>query len=269
MGFLVPNDSTQKAIDATAAFFVFGFGAAGNVAPWTVDANIFRRNGSSGTQSMTAAALALNNADWHGTDTGGAGAMITQVTNKAGTPDAESTLGILSQTDYVLASTALVHKMRFLAFEHFHQTAAYYPSSTDTAKDLANVRDGHYAIWGPLHVIAPVTPGTATIVSPRGTDVANIMSQVVSYVTGQTPPPGGVDLIQTEASAALVPQCAMKVKRGTEMGPYQLNKVNDPCNCYYDKQATGMTSCTGCRVAGDCAAGFTCVKTGFCEAVAQ
>lgn len=51
MAFVVPRASTQTAISASAAYFVFGFGSSSGVAPWLVNESIYRRNETSAVQA--------------------------------------------------------------------------------------------------------------------------------------------------------------------------------------------------------------------------
>ena len=50
----MPQQSTQQSISAEAAYFVFGFGAAGQVSPWTDEASLVVRNSTSAAQIAVA-----------------------------------------------------------------------------------------------------------------------------------------------------------------------------------------------------------------------
>jgi len=168
--------------------------------------------------------------------------------------NAESAIGILAAED--AETQPLIHE---LAYRHYGQNCAYLPNSTASSHDKRNVRDGHYAIWGPMHLI-------------QRTDIDNQsnINQVVAYMTGSQAPPG-IDLIQFEASKYVVPQCAMRVKRSSEVGQMSPQTPPTPCGCYYDNLTNGTTSCKPCQHDTDCSTGYTCPlytsnqTMGWCE----
>jgi hypothetical protein len=90
--------------------------------------------------------------------------------------------------------------------------------------------------------------------------------RVVNYFTGTTPPPSGLDLIETEALNNLVPQCAMKVTRSTEMGPLSPFAAQNACGCYFEQKATGQTLCTKCTTSAGCPTSAPVCSFGYCEA---
>ena len=140
--FVVPEASSQKALTAEEAYFVFGFGAAG-----------------------MAAALDRRDAVFHphhhqehpggaGREHPGAGCQVegreldqsTEVVNGvASSVSPEKTIGILGAEIYENSRD----KLNALAFQAYKQTQAYYPDSTAAARDKRNLRDGHYTPWSP------------------------------------------------------------------------------------------------------------------------
>ena len=66
--FAVPKASTQRALSATAAYFVFGFGSDSGVAPWTSNASIYRRSPSAATQALLSVAIGVPLGRWQGVD---------------------------------------------------------------------------------------------------------------------------------------------------------------------------------------------------------
>ena len=266
MVFVVPKASSQVSISAAAAYFVFGFGDGSGVAPWTVNSSIYRRNASSAVQALLSVAIGVPLSRWQGVDVGtlaensqagltGAAAVINALELDA---NAEQAIGILAATN--LDATTKTH-VTTLAYEDFGQSCGYYPDSTPTAHDKANVRDGHYALWGPLHFF--------TYVDSRGVPLDPSVERVITYLTGTAVPPGGVDLLQIEATNNLVPPCAMHVVRTTELGPLASYAPTGSCSCYFDYVATGQSNCTPCNKTADCpAATPVCnlaLPTGFCE----
>jgi hypothetical protein len=253
MTFVVPTASRERSISAEAAYVAYGFGADSNLEPWTNPAVLLRRNTGSGTQALVATALGMPPSALKGVDTGSSTAMITKV---ASSTSPLATLGILADTD-ITETVSL--SIRVLAYQHYGQTCGYLPDSSSGSKDKKNVRDGHYALWGPLHLLSPADPSTgfARNVSAR---------RLISYISGTTEPPAGLDLIQVEAVNNLVPTCAMNVTRTREMGAYGVRPTTVvPCGCQFERTATGATSCQTCTTAADCPSKAPTCSRGYCE----
>lgn len=124
--------------------------------------------------------------------------------------------------------------------------------------DKRNTREGRYAIWGPLHLFTQVDAGSGFAKKQEAKDV-------IAYLTGTEPPPLGVDLIRTEVALHVVPPCAMKVQRKTEIGPMTSFRPTRACGCAFDKEALGATKCKACTANSQCAGTEGC-NFGFCEA---
>ena len=77
------------------------------------------------------------------------------------TSNRASAIGIIALND-IVPTNGVAPKVRPLAFRAKGQDFAYYPSSTSTASDMINVRDGHYAVWANLHFFARKTNGQYT-----------------------------------------------------------------------------------------------------------
>ncbi len=149
-----------------------------------------------------------------------------------------------------------------LAYKHYGQNrCAYFPDSTDQAKDKRNVRDGHYAMWGPIHFFTHVNNGIP--INPSA-------ARAISMWIGVTPPPQGLDLIQIAAINNLVPTCAMQVKRRAEMGSLEPVIPDNGCGCYFEKAAGALSpTCKVCMKDTDCTdpSKPRCINSyGFCEA---
>jgi hypothetical protein len=266
MTFVVPKASSQKSISAAAAYFVFGFGSGSGVAPWTVDASIYRRNTASAVQALLAVAIGVPLASWAGYDASALAANVNAglsgasavVNSLEADPNPENAIGILADTniDPVTAS-----HISILAYKDFGQSCGYYPDATATSHEKANVRDGHYELWGPLHFFAHVD-GNGT---PTNPDVGRF----ISFIQGTAVAPGGIDLLQVEAQNNLVPACAMRVTRSVELGPFASYAPTGSCGCYYDYVATGASSCVPCTKASDCPSSAPLCNLsyaeGFCE----
>src|SRR5262249_38272776 len=149
MNFVVPTASSQTLISAEAAYFVFGFGMAGKADPWTDETFIFQRSATSGTQAMIAAAINLPPTQRKGVSEAKSSDMLAAVSMSTAP---EKTIGILA-SDVADQNRTTV---KILAYQHYKQECAWLPDSSSTSFDKINVRDGHYPIWGPLHLLSKV-----------------------------------------------------------------------------------------------------------------
>ncbi len=266
MTFAVPSNSKYHQISQQAAYMVFGFGTDGQVLDasgkqqiWSDEAALLQRNASSGTQVMLAAAIGVAPGLWRGKPNKSSDDIAIAL--QAGTATqatADATLGILG-ADYI-DSRNLRAQIRMLAFQDSHQSCAVTPDSSDTAKDKRNVRDGHYPIWGPLHLLYKVNDKG----DPQNDTVREQLIDMVGYLSGAKALPNGVNLIDVYAQSGLVPECAMRVSRSADGGAVMPTRPENPCACLFEQKATGATDCTPCKVQGDCAAGETCSQ-GYCE----
>lgn len=254
MTMVVPNVSPEKAISAEAAYMIFGFGASSGVAPWIDPTKFHVRSATSGTLQMIAAAIGVPGTQWKGTAESNSTAVVTAL-SAANAMNIPSAIGILSTTE---ADDNRL-EMRELAYRHYGQNCGYLPDSTASKFDKRNVRDGHYAIWGPIHLLVRKDAHPA--------EELNI-KLAVDYVTGAQQP-AGLNLIQVEAAKHVIPQCAMRVKRSSELGAMSSFTPSKSCGCYYESLTSGGTSCQACSAPTDCATvtGTQCVTfngVGYC-----
>jgi hypothetical protein len=251
MNFIVPAASSQVSISAEAGYFVFGFGAAaGQVKPWTVDANVFIRTPTSGTQAMIAKALNIPSDKMKGTSESKSGDLLTAVATSA---DPESTIGILASD----LADANRDKVKILAYQHYKQACGYLPDSTSSAFDKINVRDGHYPVWGPLHMFTKVDAQK----NPVNPEAANLI-QVIQGKKAIA----NANILDIAIGAHTVPSCAMQVQRSTELGDLSAYSPDQSCGCYFEKTANGMTSCKACKADPDCTGAEKHCNFGYCEA---
>jgi hypothetical protein len=248
--FVVPKASTQQSISREAAYFVFGFGNDSGVEPWTDSTELFVRDPDSGTQQMFGAAIGVPPTKWKGVSQASSGALATAV---AMAPNPEAAIGVLTGEVY----NAYRSTLDVLAYQDTDQTCGYWPDSTPTASDKVNVRDGHYAIWGPLHLI--------TKLNASGYPVKPEAADIIGYLQGTKDAPGGLDLISFLAQSNLVPLCAMTVRRDTELGPLQSAAPQRACGCYFESVASGTNACTSCTSDIECPSELPKCNYGFCE----
>jgi hypothetical protein len=233
-----------------AAYSVYGFGKDSGVDPWTDETQIFTRDSESGTQQMMGRAIGVPPTQWKGTGATSSSDMLMKLST-ATTP--ARAIGIL--TSEIAGENLLT--LNVLAYQAEDQLCGYYPDSTPTSNDKRNVRDGHYAIWGPLHFLSQVDANNYPL-KAQAKDVINIL-------TGTQDPPPGLDLIQLLAKTHIVPACAMTVTRDVELGPLASFQPTGACGCYFEKQATGKNDCTACVSAVECPSERPVCSYGFCE----
>jgi hypothetical protein len=255
MNFVVPASDTTAptTITADAAYVTFGLGGTGTgipaAFPWqvqytgipAVSTNFFIRNNKSGTQTMLAKAIGVDASKWVGKDEGGAGAVVTAISSGP-----NGSIGILVSADADAHPTAISK----LAFQAKGQTCAFYPDSASGTHDKINVREGRYDVWGPLHVMAK---------TPLSAAAKSVLDGLAAPDTA---------LIDAEVAAYVTPVCAMHASRDEEMGPISSFMPDKSCGCYFDKKATGSTTCTACTAATaatDCPATAPACNFGYCE----
>lgn len=266
MIFVAPKASKERAISAEAARLVYGYGGMYEDKslkftsdPWTKSAFIQRRRPTSGTQHLIGAFIGVPSARFEtGVENANPDAMIASV-QKAGMTDPDATIGLL---DVVNGDPNEVRvAVRALAFQAAGQNCAFLPDSTPLRTDKRNVRDGHYVMWGPLHIYKrPTTQQAVTNV----VDYLSIKSAPDS--TGKDVTQSLSELISTTAAAFLVPSCAMRVQRSTEGGlafPYIPERS---CGCYFDQLTSNESSCATCKTDDDCKSpDAPKCNYGFCE----
>ena len=250
MTFVVPKSSPERAISAEAAYYVFGFGAVSGVSPWTDESWILHRDDQSGTERMIAVAIGVDPDRWKGTMTTSSTDLLTHLTSVGTGPQA---IGILA-ADVAQSNLGVLN---ILAYQHFGQTCGYYPDRDAGTNEKINVRDGHYAIWGPVHLFTRLG-GAGYPANPAAGDV-------IGYVTGTKVAPAGLDLVALEAGSHVVPECAMRVRRTEEVGPMASFAPAGSCGCYFEKVANGSTSCQVCASANDCPPTSPACSYGYCE----
>jgi len=250
-GFIVPPASSAVSISAEAAYLVFGFGAASNVvSPWTDPATILHRDENSGAENVFAKTLGLDVTKFAGTSLNSTGTLVAQVAAATGL-DVDTTIGGAN----VGIIDSQREEIRALAYQHYDQSCGYFPDSTSTSFDKRNIRDGHYPIWGVVHIYTrvdenglPINPGANRFINlTLGTDEIE-----------------GLDPIALEATSNLIPQCAMTVVRSEDGGPLSSFPPPKPCGCYFES-LTGGTDCEECTSSASCPAETPECSYGYCE----
>ena len=255
----VPEVSSQTAITYEEAYFVFGFGMSGMIAPWTNVANMFIRTATKSTLITWADSIGVPVNKWQGGCGSGGGAgsgcdksdqVVSLLQNSA---DPESAIGILGDEVYD-ADRAFLN---VLAFRSKGQYAAYYPDSTATARDKQNIRDGHYTVWSPTIWMDNVDGGGA----PTNANARYVVDMIAGHPV--TPAPNFLPDVVV-ANVGLVPDCAMRVSRSFDGGPLSLYTPQASCTCNYEKTVNQFTSCATCDDTHACASGVC--RNHLCEA---
>ena len=264
MIFIVPESNTTNTnLTAAEAQDIWGCGMAGAVAPFTDGAtpnadptmdhqSTQQRSSGSGTQGIVAKAINVPPGSFKGKTNPAGGDLVTSL---LAAPDPGAAIGFLAADSYDTKRTTL----NALAFQGFNQTKAYYADSAVDTFDKRNVREGRYVVWGPEHFFAAGTTGALT-----NTKAANF----IGWVNGTTAT-AAFKAIDIEASANVIPQCAMKVTRDQDGGNVKHYTPTAPCGCYWESIAAKVavpTGCTACTMDADCAAsaGKKC-SNNFCE----
>ena len=242
--FVVPSASSQISISAEAAHLVFG---AGGLAPWTNPNLFFVRGATTGTIQMTSRAINVPPASWWGLDWLSS-ENVAESLKGVDPASAEAAIGVLS-SDFADTNRGDV---RQLYFQAAGQTCGYLTDSSPASFDKDNVRDGHYPIWGPIHLFAPTTNGVPSAAAD-------------ALVTRFAVPKLDQKLLDAIVSGGYIPGCAMRVKRDQEMGPVQAYQPAFGCGCYYDSIVNGRSTCTPCNGPGDCNSTRPACNYGFCE----
>ncbi len=249
--FVVPSASSQTAITAEEAYFVFGFGAAGQVEPWTDEAFYFIRTTTKSTLLALAANIRVQGAKWKGNKLDKSSEVVSGV-NMSTSP--EKTIGILGAEIYDKNRAT----MKALAFRTFGQKYAYYPDSSPTLHDKRPTREGQYMPWSPTVYLTKTQNGVA-----ESSNAGYVIDLITSRTTTTTP---DFDVLKVIAEQGLVPSCAMKVQRDREGGNLSLYSPEAPCHCKYESvvDPQAASACTTCTDDGACGGGKC--RHGFCEA---
>jgi hypothetical protein len=263
-----PATSNERVISAEGAYRVYGFGAASGVAPWVDENYIFRRTASSGNQQTVARTLGLPVGGLRGRDSSGSSNM-KKALQQSDQPN--KTIGI-SSSEIVDINRDV---MKSLAYQHYGQKVGFYADSDPGAFDRRNVRDGHYFMWIPLHVLVRTNAGDPVAASNSTLEATNTKAQrdaavkKLSFVmvSRLEPPVPSVDLFGALKKVGNVPQCAMKVTRTKEGAPLTPFTASAKCGCAFEAASPGTTlpDCKRCKDATECGGSRPTCSFGFCE----
>ena len=285
------GQTMYPSISAEAAYVVFGWaGQTNTIAPWTDPQNMFIRTPTSGTESMISKAIGLPPTKWlvqspfdGGTaqQESGSGAVVTGLKNSTNMMGA---IGILS-TEYVDQNRSTLHALAFQAKDPNggDQECGYLPDSSAQTFDKLNVRQGRYAIWGPLHFVANVDGNGKAQPNAMSGDAAADVQTVLQWLSfdASLTAQQTLQMIQASAAAYTVPPCAMEVSRTDDGGGVASQMpAGGMCGCYYEALAASgsppnpaqlgtptSSYCQACTGDADCAdaGAYKKCNYGFCE----
>jgi hypothetical protein len=253
MVFVVPGKSRETSITAEVARAVFGRGGEHAPRPWQNPSLYFVRNANTATQQLIGRAIDVPaNAFW-GIDRGTAANVDALMRTIVDDVSAQQAIGIISNDFYDTDRDNL----NALAFRAKGQECAYLPDSTEFKTDKQNVRDGHYPIWGPVHFFARISGGVP---------VSQAATAFVNAIAVQKP---SQQLLDAFIGSSLVPGCAMRVTRTTELGPMLPYSPQPQCGCYFEASpnvnGAAPPGCTRCSTGNDCPPERPACNFGYCE----
>ncbi len=200
-----------------------------------------------GTTSIIARGIGVPSTDWWGIDQRTAPNMVTQL-KSVSTGEAERTIGTLS-IDFADKEKDNIH---ILYFQPRGALAGFLPDRHPYTRDKQNVRDGHYPLWGPIHLYAREVNGEIT-------------AGAKAFITQFAVPRPSTDLLNAIIDTGNVPSCAMRVWRDAEMGPLRHFEAPFQCHCFYEKKLNGGNDCKACTGPADCGGDRPACNLGYCE----
>jgi len=252
--FAVPIINTTTKVltyEETRAIFGCGVSSARPIASISDPAGLLCLSADSGPPAILGANLGLPLSTLTPPKCSfGGGTTIAMAQNIA--MAGNSALGFITADGLNDDVLALVNPLPFRALG---QTQAFYPDSKLSIPDRANVRDGHYTLWGYEHFFANTNAGN---LNQAGSDF-------IGWLTG-TKTNSSFDHVGLEGGLGLVPLCAMGVQRSSDGGLLRPYAHPEPCHCAGEAALTKTLppSCVVCASSSSCTGGRVC-RRGFCE----
>ncbi len=243
----VPESQTATtAITFEEAYFVFGFGMAGGITPWTDETQMFIRTVTKSTLLAWAANISVPADKWKGMRFDASTMVVSAIEGAT----SGAAIGILGAEVYDAKRSTL----NSLAYRAKGQYAAYYPDSTSSSFDKKNVRDGHYTVWSPT-----IWMDTVNGTTPVKPDARYVIDVIAGH---PVTPELGFDSLAVISAVGLVPDCAMGVTRSFEGGPLSLYTPQTSCTCKYES-LVATSACAACSATVACTTGVC--RNNFCE----
>jgi hypothetical protein len=242
-------------------------GAIGKILTFSNTSTIYDYNCiGSGMRELWVRGLGFaNGAVLHGLVGAGCNSTLdaeSMVSTVASATSPDTTIGYTS-TEFYDENRDII---RALKVRGLNQLNAYLPDTDATSTDKINIREGRYTIQGALKLVAQVDPNepSGVPVNPGAKKVIDWMqANPVSDPALQLP----VDINQIYAQRGVVPQCAMRVTKDSDVAVFRRYRDPMPCHCSFQMLATGKTcipGCTACTDSSTCPTGKIC-SHGYCE----
>lgn len=257
--------SSEQSIQAGEAYFVYGKGKDANIRPWFDETTLIRRSPLSSLSVLFSLRMGLDPARLRGELPSSCpmGVVCASesdiVVNRLGKSPAGLAFMPTREAEQRRSD------LKPLAFQALGQRGAYYPNRQASTVDKRNVRDGHYPLWGHLHVVAKADSQDPKKPLAR-------LRPLTDLLQGTADPALDVDKedpLLPQVRNGYVPQCAMAVNRSDDRAPLLPYTPAEPCGCWFEATATKSTNnlpagCAVCSNGQPCSTG-TC-RRGFCEA---
>jgi hypothetical protein len=293
---VVPWTSSEFSISADAAYVVFGFAARDYVvSPWNDPTAIWTFGDTGAAQLVVGRAIGLSAQKWLSTlsaEEVAAQVLVSSMDMGSAIAEAnsikpDSTIGILSSstTDALKSAQGLsgvgasTGGIKPLAFQAKGQGCGYYADSNLGAYDKINVRQGRYAVWGPLHFVTAVDESGHPTVNPGASanlvpSVQASVEAVIDAITHEGLSSGSSptlpSIIDAEVGAGFIPECAMQVLRTSELGAEASYQPPLGCGCHFESLTGGgrtlSSYCATCDGDSDCTGAYPHCNFGYCEA---
>lgn len=263
VNFITGLDSNEEVISAEALYFIYGFGSAGQAAPWTDGTGVFQRQSTAFVSLLVAGAIDVPATafKWAADDASAQqtqGNVITAITNYASDETkAAQALGYVSGS----AADTNRSKVKTLAYQHYDQTCGVYPDSSFTGFDKRHVRQGKYYLWSQGHYF--------TKVDEEGKPLSERIANFFGWSSGTASAPGtSVDAFEQTILAGDIPECAMQVTREGTIGAFSSYAPPKPCGCYFEHITNPNVSsdCATCTSDAQCDGDTPSCNFGYCEA---
>lgn len=262
LALVTGRDSTEQSIQAAEAYFIYGKGKDANVRPWLDETLLIRRSPLSSLAVLFSLRTGLDPVRLRGELPTSCPIGVVCVN------ESDVVVNRLGKTPAGLAfmstgeAESRLNELKLLAVQALGQRGAYYPNRQAGTVDKRNVRDGHYPLWGHLHVVAKAD----------GADPKRplaLLRPLIDLLQGTAAAVDGEDPLLPQVRNGYVPQCAMAVNRSDDRAPLLPYTPAEPCGCWFEATATKSTNnlpagCAVCAKDMPCGAG-TC-RRGFCEA---
>ena len=155
--------------------------------------------------------------------------------------------------------------VKTLAYQHYDQELGYWPDSTESSLDKANVRSGKYHLWSPGHFYARVDGGAPVDDQGNITDRDTVQNAAVRELFRLFTTAEDEEALRRIIAAGDIPLCASNVTRDGLLGAISSVAPPDPCHGFFESVATGSTS-GACSNDDECSSGLPKCRHGFCEA---